>query len=194
MTRDDPGMARKLADQDAAPVQRDGARASISSFPGRVNDVDNEQTVTHLEIARVIERAHRRFLDLLRMELIRLGTDDISPSQVMLLFTIGSDELSVRDLLERGHYLGSNASYNLKQLVDGGYVDRSASPRDRRSARLRLTEKAVNLCEAIRASHDNFHRQSMRDESEMRDLVTAYNVLRRLELLWTSSLRYGGDG
>jgi len=188
-------MARKLADDDAAELSFNARRAVPSDLPNRVNEVENETTsVTHLEIARVIERAHRRFLDLLRMELTRLGTNDISPSQVMLLFTIGSDELSVRDLLERGHYLGSNASYNLKQLVEGGYVDRSASPRDRRSARLRLTEKAVQLCEAIRATHDNIHRQTVRDESELSDLNTAYTVLRKLELLWTSSLRYGDNG
>jgi DNA-binding MarR family transcriptional regulator len=151
----------------------------------------NEGVVTHLEIARLIERAHRRFLDLLRVELTRLGQDDISPSQVMLLFTIGSDELSVRDLLERGHYLGSNASYNLKQLVEADYVHRSASLRDRRSARLRLTDKAVALCEAIRAMHDNVHNQNVRGLADPQELDIAYNVLRRLEMLWTGSLRYG---
>jgi DNA-binding MarR family transcriptional regulator len=143
-----------------------------------------------LDIGRLIERAHRRFLDVLRAELTRLGVDDISPSQVMLLFNIGNDELSVRDLLERGHYLGSNASYNLKQLVDAEYVHRTASQRDRRSARLRLTAKAQALCDTIRATHDG--RQSalpagQDDESD--GLTIAYDVLRRLELHWTGVLR-----
>ncbi len=164
--------------------------SGMSGSPG--TDAASDFSINHLEIARVIERAHRRFLDLLRIELTRLGTDDISPSQVMLLFTIGSDELSVRDLLERGHYLGSNASYNLKQLVEGGYVDRSPSLRDRRSARLRLTAKAVSLCDAIRSMHDTAER-SPRDEAEALELTTAYNVLRKLEMHWTSALRYGGD-
>src|SRR5690349_1745557 len=70
--------------------------------------------VTHIEIVRVIERLHRRSLDLIRADLIHAGIDDLSPSQVMMLFTIGSGELSVRDLIERGYYLGSNASYSLK--------------------------------------------------------------------------------
>lgn len=164
---------------------------SPSNFIG---DVSAEAVVTHLEIARLIERAHRRFLDLLRIELARLGTDDISPSQVMLLFTIGNDELSVRDLLERGHYLGSNASYNLKQLVDAGYVHRSASLRDRRSARLRLTAKAQHLCDSIRSMHDSVHRNGGREESEAYELGITYTVLRRLEILWTGSLRYGEGG
>ncbi|MGA0562230.1 MarR family transcriptional regulator [Ancylobacter sp. VNQ12] len=164
---------------------------SPSSFS---SEASSEPVVTHLEIARLIERAHRRFLDLLRIELARLGTDDISPSQVMLLFTIGNDELSVRDLLERGHYLGSNASYNLKQLVDAGYVHRSASLRDRRSARLRLTSKAQHLCDSIRSMHDNVHRNGGREESEAYELGITYTVLRRLEILWTGSLRYGEGG
>ncbi|MFC6492765.1 MarR family transcriptional regulator [Ancylobacter dichloromethanicus] len=105
----------------------------------------------------------------------------------MVLFTIGNDELSVRDLLERGHYLGSNASYNLKQLVDAGYVHRSASQRDRRSARLRLTDKAHSLCDAIRATHDS--RQNGHDDAEALELGIAHGVLRRLEMLWTGSLR-----
>jgi hypothetical protein len=74
--------------------------------------------VSQLDLARVIERVSRRFLDYLRLELTRLGVDDISPSQVMVLLTIGTGEIAVRDLLDRGYYLGSNASYNLKQLVE----------------------------------------------------------------------------
>lgn len=143
--------------------------------------------ITHWEIGRLIERAHRRFLDVLRAELTRLGVDDISPSQVMLLFTIGSDELSVRDLLERGHYLGSNASYNLKQLVDADYIHRTASQRDKRSARLRLTTKAQSLCDAIRTIHDS--RQVGPDDDQSGELGIAYGVLRRLELHWTGALR-----
>ncbi|MFK8250829.1 MarR family winged helix-turn-helix transcriptional regulator [Ancylobacter terrae] len=189
-------MARKLAEAEESTDSSGEVRwGSPSAVPLRAADAAPESgPVTQLEIARVIERAHRRFLDLLRVELTRLGTDDISPSQVMLLFTIGNDELSVRDLLERGHYLGSNASYNLKQLVDSGYVDRAASLRDRRSARLRLTDKAHQLCEAIRAVHDSVHRQNVRDAAELQELTTAYNVLRRLEIVWTSSLRYGEGG
>ncbi len=142
--------------------------------------------ITPLEIGRVIERAHRRFLDVLRSELTRLGVDDISPSQVMLLFNIGNDELSVRDLLDRGHYLGSNASYNLKQLVEADYVHRAASQRDRRSARLRLTTKAQMLCDAIRATHDT---RPLGPDEEDAELNITYGVLRRLELLWSGAFR-----
>src|SRR6478735_10758959 len=89
--------------------------------------IERSPSVSHLDLVRVVERVHRRYLDLFRLDLGRLGIDDLSPSQVMMLFTIGNDELSVRDLIDRGYYLGSNASYNLKRLVETGYVDRNAS-------------------------------------------------------------------
>ncbi len=177
--------ARKAA--PAAETLED-SDATGATFPimAAVDPPGGAAPVTPLEIGRLIERAHRRFLDVLRAELTRLGVDDISPSQVMLLFNIGNDELSVRDLLERGHYLGSNASYNLKQLVDAEYVHRAASQRDRRSARLRLTAKAQSLCDTIRATHES-RQVSQDDESD--ELTIAYGVLRRLELLWTGALR-----
>src|SRR5271154_2594632 len=101
------------------------------------------------DLPRLIERMHRRFLDVLRVELTRKGINDISPVQAMMLGSIGGEEISVRDLIERGYYLGSNASYNLKHLVDGGYVDRQASARDRRSARLKLSAKGKDILDAL---------------------------------------------
>src|ERR1700691_5482985 len=93
------------------------------------------------ELPRLIERMHRRFLDVVRIELGHRGINDISPVQAMMLASVGDEEISVRDLIERGYYLGSNASYNLKNLVDGGYIDRQTSARDRRSARLKVSAK-----------------------------------------------------
>lgn len=149
-------------------------------------------TVTHLELANTVERIYRRFADLLRVDLIRLGKDDISPSQVALLFTIGDDELSVRDLLDRGHYMGSNASYNLKQLAESGYVERQVMARDRRSARLKLTPKGHELCRALHEFHEEYHNALTSNIEDQDEMETALRTLRRLEEFWTQTLRYGG--
>ncbi len=78
-----------------------------------------------LELPQLLERLHRRYLDVVRIELTHIGARDINPVQVMMLATIGAvPEMSVRDLIERGYYLGSNASYNIKNLHDGGYIER----------------------------------------------------------------------
>lgn len=143
----------------------------------------------HFELVRVIERMYRRYLDRLRVDLIRIGADDISPSHAMLLFTIGDDDLSVRDLMDRGHYLGSNASYSLKQLVQSGYVDRTASARDRRSARIRLTDKGRDLCNAIKAADEVNQAQIVRNERDRMALEETFALLRKLEVIWATDLQ-----
>jgi DNA-binding MarR family transcriptional regulator len=148
--------------------------------------------ISHIEVVRVIERLHRRSLDLVRADLIEAGIDDLSPSQVMMLFTIGSSELSVRDLIERGYYLGSNASYSLKRLVEAEYVIRTASERDRRSARIRLSDKGRELCDMIRRNDKAYQQLVSRDEAEMRDLETTFRTLRRIEQAWSNAVRYRG--
>ncbi|MCV0425415.1 MAG: winged helix DNA-binding protein, partial [Roseibium sp.] len=94
-----------------------------------------------------------------------------------------------RDLMDRGHYLGSNASYSLKQLVQTGYVDRTPSPRDRRSARIRLTDKGKKLCETIKTADDVNQNLIVRDERDRRALEETLTMLRRLEVVWATSLQ-----
>jgi len=142
------------------------------------------------DIARVIDHMQRRLHDVVRVELGRIGVDDISPMQVLMLLNIGKDELTVRDLMERGYYLGSNASYNLKHLVEQGYVDRGASTRDRRAARLRLSDKGQWLCTEVGKLEARQSAQLLRNPHDARDLETTYHMLRRLERLWGDVVRY----
>jgi DNA-binding MarR family transcriptional regulator len=146
--------------------------------------------ITHIDMVRVIERLHRRSLDLVRADLIQARVDDLSPSQVMMLFTIGSGELSVRELIERGYYLGTNASYSLKRLVEADYVIRTPSERDRRSARVRLSEKGRRLCEWIKSMERPYHQRVARNEDDLRDIETTYRTLRRMEQAWSNAVRY----
>jgi DNA-binding MarR family transcriptional regulator len=149
-------------------------------------------TAIYHDIARIVERMHRRFLDVVRVELSRVGIDDISPVQVLMLMNIGTEELSVRDLMERGYYLGSNASYNLKQLVETGYVDRAPSLRDRRSARLRLSEKGMSLCGELRRLEATQADALIRNDDDSGDFDVTYRTLRKLERAWSDIIRYDG--
>jgi DNA-binding MarR family transcriptional regulator len=142
------------------------------------------------DLPRLIERMHRRFLDVVRIELTRQGINDISPVQVMMLANIGDEEISVRDLIERGYYLGSNASYNLKHLVEGGYVDRQASERDRRAARLKLSPKGRTILDALIRLNIQMAEPLVKQENEKSDFETAYRTLRRLERRWSDSVRF----
>ena len=162
-----------------------------SNGDGEVDD-GPDRRVSAFDLARIIERASRRFLDYLRLELGKLGVEDISPAQVMILLTIGQGEIAVRDLLDRGHYGGSNASYNLKQLVESGYLERGGSPRDRRLARISLSLKGQMLCERLRLLDEASSLGSRSENGLDADLLTTHETLRRLEQWWNDSLRYGG--
>lgn len=145
------------------------------------------------DLPRLIERMHRRFLDVVRNELNRQGINDISPVQAMMLANIGNEEISVRDLVDRGYYLGSNASYNLKSLVDGGYVDRQTSERDRRSAMLKATSKGKAMLEAIARLNTLMAEPLVKDEAASGDMEGAWRTLRRLEHRWSDSVRFADN-
>ncbi|MDA0702626.1 MAG: winged helix DNA-binding protein [Proteobacteria bacterium] len=99
----------------------------------------------YLETMTLVERLHRRFLDIVRIELERLGEEDINNVQSLILFHMGDEDMSVGELTARGYYLGTNVSYNLKKLVEAGYVGQRNSERDRRTVRVFLTEKGEDL-------------------------------------------------
>ena len=93
----------------------------------------------------LIERLHRQFLDILKVELERANILDINNVQSMILYNIGEDELTVGELTIRGYYLGSNVSYNVKKMVENGYLIQERSVHDKRSIRVRLSQKGVEL-------------------------------------------------
>jgi DNA-binding MarR family transcriptional regulator len=142
------------------------------------------------ELPRLIERMHRRFLDVVRVELTRSGIHDVSPVQAMMLANIGDEDISVRDLIERGYYLGSNASYNLKSLVDGGYVERQTATRDRRSARLKVSAKGKAILESLTKLNTQMAEPLLKSDVESSELEATWRTLRRLERRWSDSVRF----
>jgi DNA-binding MarR family transcriptional regulator len=140
----------------------------------------------------LIERLHRHFLEVLKTELDRLGIQDINNVQSLILYNIGDDELTVGELTARGYYLGSNVSYNVKKMVENGYLGQERSPHDRRSVRVRLSEKGLDLRDKISSM---FERQiKALDKAGLNDeeLVKANETMCKLERFWSSSLDYSG--
>jgi DNA-binding MarR family transcriptional regulator len=148
------------------------------------------QTNPILDLPRLIERMHRRYLDVVRLDMTRIDVNDISPVQVMMLANIGLDEISVRDLIERGYYLGSNASYNLKQLVDCGYVLRQAAARDKRLARLKLSDKGRTVLDQLHKLDSGLADPMLRGGTDAAEFEATYRLLRKLERRWTDAIRY----
>ncbi|MBT3361180.1 MAG: winged helix DNA-binding protein [Rhodospirillales bacterium] len=145
----------------------------------------------YLELTRLIERLHRRFLDVLRAELTRMGVKNINGVQALLLANIGDEEIVIRDLVDRGYYQGSNVSYNVKKLVEMGYLDQERSSHDRRSVSIRLTEKAKEIVDSIRALEDRQAAALAEHDVSPDEVDTACQSLRRLERTWTDYIHYG---
>jgi DNA-binding MarR family transcriptional regulator len=145
----------------------------------------------YLELTRLIERLHRRFLDLLRAELNRLGIRDINSVQALLLANIGREEIAIRDLVERGYYQGSNVSYNIKKLAEMGYLDHERATHDRRSVSIRLTEKALGIVDQIRELELRIAGQLGAVDVGADQIDAVCQALRRVERTWTDYVHYG---
>src|SRR5580698_11124024 len=107
----------------------------------------------YLEIISYVERLHRQFLEVVKLELEGFGIRDINNVQAMMLFNIGDAEMTVGELTLRGCYLGSNVSYNLKKMVENGYLSHERSVHDRRSILVGLTEKGTKLRDRLQTMH-----------------------------------------
>ncbi len=144
----------------------------------------------YVQLTRMIERLHRRFLDVLRFELERLHIDDLSPPQALMLTKIEDRVVSVRDFVERDYYLVPNASYSIRQMVQAGYVAQERSSHGRRSMRVRLTEKGKELCARI-TEFERSHAKTLRDDpAATSEIESATETLRRIECTWNDYLSY----
>jgi DNA-binding MarR family transcriptional regulator len=141
----------------------------------------------YAETITLIERLHRRFLDVLRVELERLGIDQINNVQSLLLANIGDEEVSVGELMTRGYYLGSNVTYNLKRLVEAGFVEQQRSRHDRRVMRIKLSERGHALCAQLSAMLAR-HSEALRVRPDVAPLDQLNARLRSLEAFWTEQL------
>jgi len=138
----------------------------------------------YLEAISLIERLHRQFLELVKLELDGLGIHDINNVQGMMLFNIGDAEMTVGELTLRGCYLGSNVSYNLKKMVENGYLVQERSVHDRRSIHVRLTDKGRDLRDRLSGMHKRHVEMLGQTAITDADLQGVAVTLGRLERFW----------
>jgi DNA-binding MarR family transcriptional regulator len=145
----------------------------------------------YLEALALVERLHRLLLDVIKDEFERVGIIEINAVQALLLFNIGDHEVTAGELKTRGYYQGSNVSYNLKKLVDMGYMHHQRCEIDRRSVRVRLTSRGReirDLISALFARHaDGLIDKNVIDHGTLGDMS---ETLRRMERYWTDQIRY----
>ncbi len=163
--------------------------ASVVNVPGPT--VDEDFLGAYLETLAMVERLHRLLLDVVKDEFERLGIIDINSVQALLLFNVGDNEVTAGELKTRGYYQGSNVSYNLKKLVECGYMHHQRCEVDRRAVRVRLTEKGRHIRSIIA---DLFQRHATgilsREVLGNMRLADINTSLRRMEHYWTDQIRY----
>jgi len=160
--------------------------------PAPVSD-DRREAIRslYMESLQLVERLHRRLLDVIKDEFDRNGRSDINAIQALLLFNIGNAELTAGELRTRGYYLGSNVSYNLKKLVDLGFINHQRSRIDRRSVRVSLTTKGNEVADVVAGLYER-HIGSIEqvggiNQDEFKQMNRA---LQRLDRFWNDTIAY----
>lgn len=179
-----------ISDESESSMSTTSSAQMIGGTPQQEPDL-GELKVSYLKALDLIERLHRQLLDVIKDDLERSGQTDINAVQALLLFNIGDSELTAGELRSRGHYLGSNVSYNLKKLVEADYIFHKRSESDRRSVRVSLTPQGRDVCDRIAALYER-HTKSISEIGGVTsdDLETIIVTLGRLERFWTDQVRY----
>src|SRR5947209_7167953 len=138
----------------------------------------------YLEVISLIERLHRQFLELVKLELDSWRIHDLNNVQAMLLFNMGEEDISVGELISRGYYLGSNVSYNVKKLSDSGYLVYERSVHDRRSIRVQLTPKGRSLRDRLSGMLNRHIEMLGQSQITEKDLESVVSILQRLDQFW----------
>jgi DNA-binding MarR family transcriptional regulator len=145
----------------------------------------------YLDTLALVERLHRLLLDVIKDEFERLGIIDLNAVQALLLFNIGDNEVTAGELKTRGYYQGSNVSYNLKKLVEMGYMHHQRCEIDRRSVRVRLTQRGREIDRIVGALFSR-HAEGLQERGvlSLEGLEDITSSLRRVERYWTDQIRY----
>lgn len=159
------------------------------------NDGNSEQVQLvrpkYLEALALVERLHRRLLDVIKDEFDRRGRNDVNSVQALLLYNIGDNDVTASELRTRGYYLGSNVSYNVKKLVELGYLSHQRSRVDRRSVRIRLAPKGDEVHKIVADLYEK-HVRTIEQIGGIGqdDFETLNHALLRLDRFWTDQIRY----
>lgn len=143
---------------------------------------------TYLNSILLLERLHRRFLDVIKAELDRQRIQDLNNVQTLILYNIGEEELTVGELTNRGYYLGSNVSYNVKKLVENDYLIQERAMHDKRSVKVKLSEKGKDICRQVDDLYQRHIAALEESDPGLKRLFAANAELEAIERFWTDDM------
>lgn len=152
-------------------------------------DTDFKQT--YLDTLTLVEKLHRLLLDVIKDEFKRIDIPEINPTQALLMFNIGDNEVTAGELRSRGYYQGSNVSYHLKKLVELDYIHHKRCKTDRRSVRVRLTKKGFAVHDVV-SKLFSVHVAELQEKAvlDMSGLNQIATTLQDVEQYWIRQIRY----
>lgn len=146
----------------------------------------------YFETIQMIERLHRYFLDVVKMELDRKHLQDINNIQAMILYNIGHDEMTVGELTLRGYYLGSNVSYNVKKMGENGYIEQERSVHDKRSIRVKLSDKGKALYTVLNEMFTRHEEKLEGTDLTSERLNDTIKTMQTVERFWNAQTQFTG--
>ncbi len=145
----------------------------------------------YLDTLQIVERLHRQTLEIVKAELDRLGIRDLNNVQALILFNIGTDELSIGELTHRGYYLGSNVSYNVKKMVENGYLKQERSQHDRRSFHVRVSDRGREVVDTVAQLFDRHAADLESGNISAEELKQSFEVMSRLLRFLSTPQQFG---
>lgn len=142
-----------------------------------------------IDISIYGEKNYKLFLEVLKLELDRARYSDLTATQALILLRIHDSVISVGEVMSRGYYMGSNASYNLKKLTNAGYISSVPSDYDKRSALIKLTKRGLDLCTKISKSLNLHLEQAAKKTNNKIDIDGGLEFLKSVERFWNDILR-----
>lgn len=165
---------------------------STSVFLKQTNCRSIQVTTPYFEAIQRIERLHRYFLDVVKAEIDRKGIRDVNNVQCMILYNIGHDEMTVGELTLRGYYLGSNVSYNVKKMSENGYIEQERSVHDKRSIRVKLSDKGKDLYQMLSDMFERHEKKIEGTELTPERITECIKAMDMFERFWTSQTQFTG--
>lgn len=137
------------------------------------------------QILHSVEMLHHRFLDVISAELGRRDKA-LSSVQALILCHASETPISLGQLQALGQYEGTNLTYNISKLAEGGYVKLSRPQWDKRSSLIELTEEGRQVAQVILCALD-IHADSLAGIGiSAQELLLLTRALKDINHLWSN--------
>ena len=177
---------------------------TIQTFPKQFQSIDGQNGAEgegdprainagrrYCELTTMLDRLHRRYLDVVRLELEEIGVRDINPPQALLMTLMNDGDVPLRDVMQRGGYTASTATYMIKKLVEHGYLEQARATHDRRTMRLRLTRAGRRVADQLMLLNSR-HAEFVGSEDGLGAKIADTTLtLRRIDRAWSDFLTFG---